>query len=381
MESATAYDVAIANCWSEMLKRPFSVDEPRLWLPLKSGGFGMASARARVNAAPWAAWTAVMDQVVVHMGAVDAEDLFNRVPCLGQWIGALHARLVEQGAPACIAYNSPLRALAVGATQKYLVAHMHRSSLRALRAGLDTNECAFLRSASGPAAGAFLEVPLDDRWAMSNSRIATACCRRLGLPFPGYDDPPTTSLRCRNVSAQGNVCGAVCDKNGMHPECCAPGGGLVQRHDGIVRCLGSLAARALDPWPKLEQIVPELAQNVPGQAGQARLDVVVHDGTERLLVDVVVVSAYAGDASFRACCARRDGFASRRAAIAKRSRYPTPDLVPFAMETGGRLGTDARAFIARMANAAENRSTERSYLHRAISSVMQDGVAKHLQPK
>ena len=151
------------------------------------------------------------------------------------------------------------------------------------------------------------------------------------------------------------------------------------RHDNVVRCLGQLAARNLDPRPRLEQIVPELAQTVQGQVGQARLDVVVYDGVSRLLIDAVVVSAYARDSNFRAACARRDGHAARRAAITKRSRYPTQDLVPFALETGGRIGVDARALLNRMALAAEDPAAERQYLYRAVSSVLQDGVARQLQ--
>ena len=152
------------------------------------------------------------------------------------------------------------------------------------------------------------------------------------------------------------------------------------RHDGVVRCLGLLASRCLDPKPRLEQIIPELARPVHGQVGQARLDVVAHDGAARLLVDVVVVSACGGDDSFRRACARRDGHACRRAEIAKRARYPTPDLVPFALETGGRLGNDARAFLVRCANAADDPVKELSFLHRAVSSMLQDGVARQLLP-
>ena len=113
--------------------------------------------------------------------------------------------------------------------------------------------------------------------------------------------------------------------------------------------------------------------------GQARLDVIVHDGIARSLLDVVVVSPYASNQAFTAACARRDGHASRRAAIAKRTRYPTPDLVPFALETGGRLGVDARAFLVRMSEAAEEPWRELQYLYRAVSSVLQDGVARQLE--
>lgn len=145
----------------------------------------------------------------------------------------------------------------------------------------------------------------------------------------------------------------------------------VCRHDALVRCLGVLSGRNLD--------VPELSRPVAGQVEQARLDLVLYDGISRLLLDAVVVSPFASDSAFRRACARRDGHAARRAEIAKRTRYPSEDLVPFAVETGGQLGADARAFLSRCANAALDPVTERQYLYRAISSVLQDGVAKQLE--
>ena len=92
-----------------------------------------------------------------------------------------------------------------------------------------------------------------------------------------------------------------------------------------------------------------------------------------------MVSPYAGDASFRRACARRDGHASRRVEIAKRNRYPSDDLVPFAVETGGRLGSEARALLLRCANMADDPVLELQYLYRAVSSILQAGVARQLQ--
>jgi hypothetical protein len=135
----------------------------------------------------------------------------------------------------------------------------------------------------------------------------------------------------------------------------------------------------MDPRPKKEQILPELGARVAGQVGQARMDLVLHDGSQRMLVDVTVVNAYAGDAAFRAACARRDGHAARRASIAKRAKYDAEDLVPFALETGGRLGVDARALLKRLASHAENPLLEMQYAYRAISVILQDGVARQLQ--
>ena len=189
---------------------------------------------------------------------------------------------------------------------------------------------------------------------------------------------PVTAPTCSNTTADGRMCGVTCDPYGQHLELCAPGGGLIERHDDLVKCVSVLASRALDPRPRLEQVVPELSQPVGGQIGQARLDVILHDGANRMLVDVVVVSPFAGGASYRAACARRDGHSCRRAAVAKRRRYPSNDLVPFALETGGRLGADARVLLARMAAASADPAREILYLQRAISSILQDGVSRQL---
>ena len=98
----------------------------------------------------------------------------------------------------------------------------------------------------------------------------------------------------------------------------------------------------------------------------------------------MIVSTYAGGTSFRRACFRglsalRDGHASRRAEVTKRARYPSADSVPFAVETGGRLGADARAFLARCAQSAYDPDCELLYMHRAVSSVIQGGVARMLQ--
>ena len=50
------------------------------------------------------------------------------------------------------------------------------------------------------------------------------------------------------------------------------------RRDATVRCLGQVSARTLDPTPKLEHVIPELARPMAGQVEHARLDLVFHDG-------------------------------------------------------------------------------------------------------
>ena len=87
----------------------------------------------------------------------------------------------------------------------------------------------------------------------------------------------------------------------------------------------------------------------------------------------------AGDSSFMRACARRDGHAARRAEIAKRARCDSRDLVPSVIETGGRLGVDAKAFARKLAEALEDPVTESAFLYRAISSILQNAVAPQLE--
>ena len=153
--------------------------------------------------------------------------------------------------------------------------HLHKLARRALSANMDDDALAILRSASGQGAGAFLETPLDDEFVMTNARFTIACMRRLGDRWPAFADKPLLPPLCMNTTAVGRVCGQPLDALGKHQECCAPGGGLMLRHDNTVRCVASLAARAMDPRPRMEQIIPELSRPVAGQVAAARMDVVV----------------------------------------------------------------------------------------------------------
>lgn len=244
---------------------------------------------------------------------------------------------------------------------------------------MNDDALAMLRSASGQGAGAFLETPLDDRYVTTNTRFTIACMRRLGSPWPGFADKPRGTVTCANTTANGRICGQPLDPIGKHQECCAPGGGIILRHDNLVKCIASFVARTLDPKPRMEQILPELARLVAGQTEAARMDVVVHDGAARHLVDATIVSPLAANDVFCRGCARRDGHAARRAECLKRSRYPAHDLIPFAMETGGRLGMAARAFVTKCAEVAEDPAKERAYVYRAISTTLQDGIARQLE--
>ena len=375
---AQAYDLEAAAAWSALTGTEIRASEDRLWLPGRLGGLGATSASSRAPAAAWTGWTFCTLELVAHFDCSSPAALFEQCQALRNAVVDLHSRVVGLGAPPALSAVTWDVALRHDVKLSYIMGFVHKRVSTRLVAALDTDDLAFFRSTRGPGASAFLEVPLEDRYVMADDRFAVAIRRRLGHPHPQTGSPPSGPVHCKHTTQAGRVCDAVLDPRGAHLECCAPGGGLVARHDGITNLLAALARRHMDPRPRLEQVLPQLQSRVSGQVGQARLDVVMHDSTRRYLVDVTVVSAYAGNSSFRAACARRDGHAARRAAMGKRLKYDSADLVPFALETGGRVGGDARALLQALVAEADDPAFELAYAYRALSSVLQDGVARQL---
>ena len=78
---------------------------------------------------------------------------------------------------------------------------------------------------------------------------------------------------------------------------------------------------------------------------------------------------------------RKPGEVSRRAERTKHERYPGPELVPFAVEVGGRLGTEARAFLLNetrlLPRDMQTRELQRAY--RVVSCALQVEVARQLR--
>ena len=134
-----------------------------------------------------------------------------------------------------------------------------------------------------------------------------------------------------------------------------------------------LPTRNLDEKHCLEQVVPELVRPVQRQIGQECLGVV-----GRSLVDVLVIFAFARGSNFPAARSHWDARTSRHTGFAKLTRHPANTLVPFAIQTGGRLGVDAYALHNQMTNAAENPAAQRLLLYLSVSRVLQDGVARAL---
>ena len=79
------------------------------------------------------------------------------------------------------------------------------------------------------------------------------------------------------------------------------------------------------------------------------MDIIVTDiSGRRTYVDITVVSSVVANAYHLACAANKPGYAAMRAEYGKRQRYPTDNIIPFALEIGGRPGPTALRFIRQL---------------------------------
>ena len=78
---------------------------------------------------------------------------------------------------------------------------------------------------------------------------------------------------------------------------------------------------------------------------RARLDIVFQGRTGPVHVDIAITEAATASARDLSQRARADGAAAAREEQEKHWRYPGPDLIPFAVEAGGRLGESAESFL------------------------------------
>ena len=124
-----------------------------------------------------------------------------------------------------------------------------------------------------------------------------------------------------------------------------------------------------DRWRTNSQGVAELER--------ARLDVVFQGVTGPVYVDVAIVEAGAGSLHARRLRAKQDGEAAAHEEDDKRKRYPGPDLVPFVVEAGGRLGEAAETLIRSVApKDPVERSQAIASAKRTLSSLLQMGNAE-----
>ena len=89
----------------------------------------------------------------------------------------------------------------------------------------------------------------------------------------------------------------------------------------------------------------------------------------------------AGDsATVRAAC-RRDGEATRRAERSKHQRYRGPQLTAFALETPGRVGAEAKAWLLNEVRQLppDQQTRELARAYKVVSCALQTEVVRQLR--
>ncbi len=197
--------------------------------------------------------------------------------------------------------------------------------------------------------------------------------------------------RCQHRGLNGQLCSALLDRRGRHARVCKLGGGVDRRHNGVRDWAASTYAACTGLPTSTEQRVPawDIADAATGAVLEARLDVATADVNTGapLYLDVVVYTAFSTEPTTLRRRARRDGCAASDAAAAKRRRYAAAgaQLVPFALEAGGRPSDEAAAFVRLCGSVyAETHKSEDGApapsptwrLWKGLSTVLQRGNAE-----
>ena len=101
----------------------------------------------------------------------------------------------------------------------------------------------------------------------------------------------------------------------------------------------------------------------------------------RRWIDVTVRHPAAGDGSAVRAASRKEGELAGRAERSKHERYPGQQLTAFAVEVGGRLGGEARAFLLaetrQLPKDLQAKELQRAY--KVVSCALQTEVARQLR--
>ena len=175
-------------------------------------------------------------------------------------------------------------------------------------------------------------------------------------------------LFCPNKSAAGVICNKPLVPKQHHCYGCRYGGGVDRRHATLARADFIQSHSGVKVF--VEQEVPALTRTE-----RARMDLVFDLHGSITYLDVSIVAPFSSNPSLVAAASTKPGLVTKRAEKSKFDRYPHINLVPFILETTGRLGSHAKKFINCLLRDADNPpidvrdtwSTIQSVLHSVIS--------------
>ena len=366
-QTAEDLDKGLADFLEKVLGTELNESQrDQLFLKVADGGLGMGSAVRRAVPAWTAAWEGGLHDLSQALGVESWTEFALLCPQWKQAAAQQDLKLAElTGKPL-----SPTRWEDAFERPQLKTQRVHSraaadSHQKTWFAALPPEDQDRTHLASGYGAGAFLtppegEPPVDDKY------FKVAVRRRLRCPTL----VPQQSLTCCHRSRDGRPCGAVLPAdNGHHAVCCSRGGGTVARHGAVRDTLAAWLRDDLGLSVHTEQEVPrwhtareravlDLVYAGPA-ANTVKMDVSVVDGA----------TTHRGVRQAKWCLARRER--------TKHHRYPGPGLVPFVLDTRGRWGHEAMAWLRAVARTVPQdlRADAMARCRYKVSVALQRGVA------
>ena len=329
-----ASDRQIQTFLAECLDMPSLTPAQRtqVHLKLKEGGVGLPSAATRSEAAFLGAWEGGLSHLAQCMGFNSLADLRTAWPAWARTVDSLEQRWAGRTGRSLNPQRwEALLELPATKRQKALADVAHSCAVKDLQNRLLTKPAALaLEMCTGPEASACLT---DDAKPLSTAHLRASLRFRLG------DSEPVPMLQgCRHRGKCGRTCGLhFRHDGGHHARTCKLGGGVMRRHDAVrdalFRWLTELGVDVLR-----EQVITQWID--PRTGSHAILDLVYIDSRlGRVCVDVSICDSvfdHHSTGSHQALTRRE-----RK----KHTDYPGQGLYAFVLDTRGRWGREARAWV------------------------------------
>ena len=216
-----------------MVGLPLSMDQrAQCFMRLSDGGLGFGSASQAAQAAFLGSWALALKDVADSLGVNSWEGFRSRCGPLASTIDDAETKLLaDSGGNLQPVDWIGLLSEPKAKLQSFLSAGLQKQRLSELRASLSEDDQVDLRTAGGPGAGGFCEVPVlfedEQPKTMPDQHFIISLKDRLRLPVC----PPGAT--CQHRRRNGTLCGQPLDPRGKHALKCEVGPTREARHDSM----------------------------------------------------------------------------------------------------------------------------------------------------
>jgi hypothetical protein len=252
-------------------------------------------------------------------------------------------------------------------------------SEEALLASSDEVNRVIVRGHGGAGAGSWLLPTVEDVPSMPDPHFRIILRRRLRLPVC------PAGARCKHRRANGTLCNAELDAEGLHALTCNVGTTRDDRHNTVRDWSANVHQKCTGVHTETEQHVPVWDRINPRtrQLERAILDVATRDPRDgRLLyLDARVTCELSDDRERMRARANRDGAAARQSVNEKHNRYPSAavpgsSLAAFVLECGGRPADETAALVRYWGSTSGLPELSTGMLWQQLSTRLQLGNAE-----